>query len=75
MGGFEQSRINYYIRNTKSHSRVLVYPARAFNAKVGQYKFGDFIVHLYNVPNKDLYLKFKEYEKKYGYILDKEKKQ
>jgi hypothetical protein len=73
-GSFEQARINNYIIETNSAKRVLVHPPRSFNSSLRQFELGDFIVHMYACHGEKLYFRFKEYEKKYSWILDKEKK-
>lgn len=73
-GSFEQARINALIKSLpKSEmSKVLVYPASAFNTPTRFYKEGDFMLHMYAYHGRELYKKFKEIKEKYGWIIKNE---
>jgi hypothetical protein len=75
-GSFEQARINALLFSLpeQQKSKVLVYPNQAFNLPPQGYRKGSFLVHLFAYHGKELYIKFKELEAKYGWIIDAEEK-
>ena len=73
---WEQARINDFIKTHKLCEHIKVHPPKDFNLTPSQYQYGDFIVHMYGYHTlggawHSLVNVMNDFEKKYGFILEK----
>lgn len=72
MPGYEQARINSLLQDPEKASHALIYSEEAFNLTPQRIKEGAFLVHMYGYYRDELRKCFREYEKKYKWLLEKE---